>query len=209
MSGNWYSEIRKSLRISFRKCNSLKRNDCIDDPAFVRNHFLSKEFDVVMIDSYFDLESFDKPIKNYLTQNYAYQMEEGFYRNVELFLKENQLDLSDDYKVIGSSESKKFYSIANGRGQNTVTTGDYYGEISFSLHTETQIYKRTVFTILDVLSQIGGIFSLLQSLCGVIVGIYAQKKLYFSVFSKCYTFDPKENGFDKYEEGKEDNLQCK
>ena len=49
-------------------------------------------------------------------------------------------------------------------------------------------------TILDVLSQVGGIFSITQSFCALIVGFWAQKMLFFSVFSKCYTFDLKNNG---------------
>ena len=159
-----------------------------------------------MIDRYFDKESFDKPVKKHLTQNYFYVMDAGYFRNIEIFVQENQIDLLDDYMLVEGSKDGRYYSVADQKDVRSHTTSDLFGIITLSLHPETKIFKRTVFTILDVLSQIGGIFSLLQSLCGVIVGIYAQKMLFYAIFSKCYTFDQNQGKGDLKEKEKQINF---
>ena len=151
------------------------------------------QFDIVIIDSYFDLKSFEKPIKTYLTQQYYYDLNVDYRQEVELYVKESKIDSLDDYTIIEGPKEGRFYSIVDQRSSRYESSSRIYGAFYFYLHPESQVYNRAVFTILDVLSQIGGIFGILQPVWAVIVGIYAERMLHFSIFSRCYTLDNQEN----------------
>ena len=203
ITGNWYSDIVKSLNIVLSSCDWSKRSDCkpyTDTDAHITNRY----FDVVIIDSYFDLKSFEKPIKSYLTQKYFYTFEAGYYESIELFVKENSIEALDDYKIVEGSKDGKFYSIADDRQQRAVATGYSYWGITFYLHPETQAYNRQVFTFMDVLAQLGGVFGLIQPLWAFIVGFYAEKMLYYSIFSQLYTFDTQKDEEDDMKNKRED-----
>jgi len=143
-----------------------------------------QDFDIVIIDSYFDLKSFEKPIKTYLTQQYHYRLKAGFYQNIELFIKENTIDALDDYKIIEGAKNGKFYSVADSSSSSTQLSTTTYAGVTIFLHPETQVYNRAVFTFMDVLAQLGGIFGLIQPVCALLVGFYAEKMLYHSIFNK-------------------------
>jgi len=97
ITGNRYSDSLKALLIEFRKCDPSKRSDWETDDSVVANHLSNQYVDILMIDSYFDSHSFDNPVKSYLTQKYFYQMSTTKYKNVLLFLKENNVDVQDSF----------------------------------------------------------------------------------------------------------------
>jgi len=117
---------------------------------------------VVFIDSYFDLKSFDKPIKTYLTQKYYYNLVGGYLEQSEFFIKENRIEVLDDYKIIEGTKESQFYSVADLKSKNRYTGAKILAGFVFYLHTETQVYNRAVFTVMDVLAQLGGVFGLIQ-----------------------------------------------
>lgn len=137
-----------------------------------------------MIDSYFDTQSFKDPIKTFLTQKYWYSLEGGKRHRSDIFLKENNIDMFDDFIGLEGKDDANFYSVSDGEMRKWDENGLIYGEWYFYLDPETRIFQRDVYTILDLLSQVGGIFSLLQSLCVVLVGLYAERMIYFTVLSK-------------------------
>ena len=191
ITGNWYSSVVKSLNIYLSSWNALKRTDCKSYTVSDAN-LASQDFDIVIIDSYFDLKSFEKPIKTYLTQQYHYRLQGGFYQNIELFVKENTIDALDDYKIIEGAKNGRFYSVADSSSSSTKLNTNTYASVTIFLHPETQVYNRAVFTFMDVLAQIGGIFGLIQPVCALFVGFYAEKMLYYSIFKKWYTVDTDE-----------------
>ena len=67
IGGNRYSKERKSLSVNLRKWNPAKRNDCKTDTE-IDAHIKLREFELIMIDSYFDIKDFNNPIYTYLTQ---------------------------------------------------------------------------------------------------------------------------------------------
>lgn len=144
----------------------------------------SKYFDVVMINSYFDLESFDDPVKPYLTQEYTWTLDGDYYQDTNIFLKENYIEAADDFFSFKPPEREKFYTVTKTTMDRYASGSNYYGYFYFNLDPETQMFKRSVLTILDLLAQVGGIFSIMQTTFTLLIGLYAERMIYFTVLSK-------------------------
>ncbi|CAI2380995.1 unnamed protein product [Moneuplotes crassus] len=205
ISGNWYTDVLKNLRITVEKCTTLVRDDCAEEDT-INSELGGYWFDVVMIDSYFDRKSFSNPIKSYLTQKYFYTLEDGFFSNTDIFLRENILNMHDDYTLLEGSKDGKFYSVAGEKTSRYKWSYRHLGRVNLYLDAETVTYERQVFTVADLLGNIGGIFSLLQSLAGIIVGMYADRVFKHSIISKLYTFDTDE--IDNKSDLDEADLPC-
>ncbi|CAI2378946.1 unnamed protein product [Moneuplotes crassus] len=191
IAGNLYTDISKTLRIKISKCSSADRGDCYESKD-IDEYIFYQYLEVVMINSYFDLHSFDDPIKTYLTQEYYYTYQAGYFTQTNFYLKENNMDALDDYTLVGGKKKRKFYTVAKEKTDKYAYTSGDYAQIEFHLDPETEVFKRNVFTFMDLLANIGGIFSLLSSLAMLIVGFYAEKMLRYSIMAKCYTFDKRE-----------------
>lgn len=161
-----------------------------------------------MINSYFDLGSFDDPIKTYLTQKFYYTYEEGVFTQTEIFLKENRIDNLDDYTLIEGKHKKKFYAVGHEKSDKYNEDTTQFSRISLILDPETETFSREVFHVMDILGNIGGIFSLLRALAAIVVGVYASRLYTNSVIAKLYTFDVddvyKDDDSKQHEETKRD-----
>lgn len=62
--------------------------------------------------------------------------------------------------------------------------------ISILLDPNKDTYQRQVFSILDLFGTLGGIFGLLSSACGMIVGVISSQILLSSVFRRLYFTNP-------------------
>jgi hypothetical protein len=160
-----------------------------------------------MIDSYFDLDNFRSPVKTYLTQKYFYYMDSARREDVEIFIKENQIRMLDDYTYVEGVKDNKFYTIKEQKQNSYLSQKSVYSSFNIFLDPEIQYYNRNVYTIFDFFSQIGGIFSLVSSLCGLLVGFYSERLMYYTILSKCYSFDT--DNIDKNEEERKEIVSAR
>ena len=55
------------------------------------------------------------------------------------------------------------------------------------------LYQRTVFSIIDLFGTIGGIFGLLTSICGLVIGMISAQVMLSSVLKRLYFVSSKQN----------------
>lgn len=139
-----------------------------------------------MIDSYFNLRNFTQPIGSFLTEKYYYYCVPGTIKYTDIFIKENKLELTDNFLQLGGPVEKKFYSVSDVKESWAYYGGPEYVYVKLQLDPETQLYKRTVYSILDLIGQLGGVFGILSSVFTLIVGIYSENMLFHSIVKKCY-----------------------
>ncbi|CAI2368877.1 unnamed protein product [Moneuplotes crassus] len=208
IGGDRYSSIRKSISISLKKCDSSKRTDC-KTTSEIDQDSVTRELEVLMIDSYFHLNNINDPVQTFLTQEYFFSMQPNFVQEAEIFLTENKIEREDDYTLIRGQKSSIFYTTKRGNDQIFQdTTNTDYTRLDILLDSRINFYSRDVFTILDVLSSIGGLYTLFQSFFGFIIGFYTQKMFYYSILSKCYTYDVKENSEHLSSDNKVHNMEA-
>jgi hypothetical protein len=139
---------------------------------------------MIMIDSYFDLNDFDQTIKTFLTEKYYYRITPTWTKYGDIFLEKNEVELQDGIFRFGSSDKEKFYSVSGTRQDTSFDSNGVYVSLKLQLDPENKIFKRTVFSFMDMLAQIGGVFGIVQSIMVLLLGVYAERMLIYSVLSK-------------------------
>ena len=117
-----------------------------------------------MIDSYFDLHNFERPVASFLTEKFYYYLNPGLIKYTDIYLKENKLELVDSFFQFSGPKKKTFYSVSSIKESTNMWEGLTYAYLTINLDPETQLYKRTVYSMLDLVGQIGGVFNVIQSL---------------------------------------------
>ena len=149
----------------------------------------SIRFDIKIIDRFFDPTNFDQPIQAYFKDDFSYYLIPGIYKSAQIYIQENEVETSDNFFSLDSSKKDIFYATSKTRIdlRSSNDRDKILLKASLRLDQEVKTHKRTVFTIFDLLGQIGGIFGLMQSFWLLFVGIYSQRMLTYSVLKKWYT----------------------
>lgn len=110
-------------------------------------------------------------------------------KQVTVYLKENVVERQDNFIQYFGQQTDTFYTVSGDREQYTNMYETEYFTAEFKLDSETQTFNRTVYSLLDLIAQIGGVFSVIQLICAVVFGYYAQKMLELTVLKLCYQFE--------------------
>jgi hypothetical protein len=190
IAGNWYSKYSKMIFIEIRPWSNFTYSSCETQENifhFVRNN----EIEVVYLDNYFDTRSFDTPIKSFITQKYSYGLLQYNSKFAKMLIRENKIELMDSVFQYQNYNKTTFYSISDER----VDIGDlntYYFRARISPDSHKVTHTRTVFSLFDMLAQIGGVYNVLSSISFLIFWFYAEKMMYYWVLRKSYQFNSKE-----------------
>jgi hypothetical protein len=131
-----------------------------------------------MLDKFFDLKNFDNPIGSYITEKYVYNVLDGFTRSSDIYIKQNNLELMDSVFQFKGHEKRKFYSIESEKIDlyKFVTT---YLRARILSSPQEVTYNRTVYSFLDMVAQLGGVFNVLRTISFLILGLYAERMMYY------------------------------
>lgn len=182
IGGNIYSDKNSYIEIILKKCTS-RGESCASDED-IKDRVDDTELDIIMIDGYFDLNNFKTPIGHFLTEKFHYSIIPGFEKISSVYIKENKLELQDNYLQYSGAKKNTFYSVAESTDDLRATTDSEYVRVYLKLDPERRQYKRTVYSLLDLIAQLGGVFSVIQSIFTFILGMYADRVFFHSVLSK-------------------------
>jgi hypothetical protein len=127
-----------------------------------------------MLNKFFELDNFDEPVQEFLTQELTYEITSGVRKSDYAYIKENKIRLMDNFLQYGAYKEETFYSIKS----NKVEFGydnSVYIQGFFGLDAETIENERTVYSFLDALAQIGGVYGVVGSSLAFVFGYYVDK----------------------------------
>jgi hypothetical protein len=202
LKGNKYSRDRIYLNIEITRCISnfddIFNFDQWEIDEVVDQTVSPLDVEILMIDKYFDMNSFDDPIKDVLTERYTYSLLPGFTSNGNILLKENDVKTVDSFLGIGSNYEDKFYSIASERNSLATQYSSKFVNIELAMSAERVDHERSVFSILDVISQMGGFFGAFSAGWGLLLGFYSEKMMMmYTLFRNWYQVDSRMLGNEK------------
>ena len=139
-----------------------------------------------MVNSYFRHTSIDDPIGNYLTEKYYYSMEWDKRKDIDIFIKENHIELLDDLLQLGDPKELKFYSITDEKviSRELLYPTNFTMYINIKLDQDIQKYERRVSSLADTISKIGGMYGAVQPYLVLIVGYFVDKLFFYSVLRR-------------------------
>ena len=140
-----------------------------------------------MINSYFDLNSYDDPIKTFIEDRLVYYTINGFTRDVNFYFQKNEIERQDNYlSVVSEGEEETFISMSDSETYLKATDGINVFKGSFLKSNKQTSYTRSVFTFLDLLGVIGGVFEVLSAVGSICVMIFAERNFNYSILSNLY-----------------------
>jgi len=142
-----------------------------------------------MLNRFFNMEDFEDPIGESITDKFYYTMMPGNTKQAQIYVKENNLELMDSFMQYGSAEKKSFYSLTGGYVDLQSFKGNTYLNAFFLLDSERTTYKRTVLSFLDMLAQLGGVYSVVEGVIFLFLGFYSERMMYYCILKKAYQFN--------------------
>ena len=135
------------------------------------------------------MEDYNTPIKTYIQDGLEYQGLSGITQKIRYYLQENDSERQDDYlAVLSEPKQEKFIRLADSNilltnGESTVI------ELSFLKNNQKQTVERSVFTFLDLLGVLGGVYGIFCIFGGYFVAVFADRLLNYSILSHLYHID--------------------
>ena len=137
------------------------------------------------MNSYMDFNDFVTPVKSYVDDRISFYLQSDYVKFVKMYAKLSKATLDDDYFKLRSTTEKEFFSID--RVQNDGTNhNSYIFNAAILMDPNRDLYQRTVFSILDLFGTIGGIFGLLTSVCGLVIGMISVQVMLSSILKRLY-----------------------
>ena len=143
-----------------------------------------------MKNQYFDINDYETPIKSYFTDKYRYLGNLGSTTEARFYLQENEAILNDNYLALnGQEEIKKFISIGDHQILSSTKNEDRAFTMTISKNEQYFSYERNVYTLLDCLGDLGGIYEICITLGYAFVILFTNNSFYYSILPKIYQVD--------------------
>ena len=144
---------------------------------------------MAVINSYFDFEDYDQPIKTYIDDRFFFSLMTSITRNFLAYVKTNEAETLDDF-LNYSPQGKESSFISIDRISQDIQESETIVSVRFAKDPRTDSYDRSVFSLLDALGNIGGLNEVLQVSRGLIVSIFSGRMFFYSILSSLYQIDP-------------------
>jgi len=187
LKSNWSADEYTIMAIKLMKWDPATTPNCKSDEEI--NEFISgKYFQYIMIDRYFDPQNYTHPVGKMMTDQFYYTMHPEMTKQTHVYIKENKLELMDSFFQYGETKKSNFYSISEGFEDYKPLEDNTYVATYFLMDKKVTTYKRTIYSLFDMLAQLGGVFNFLYTFLYVFLNYYSEKMLQYSILRKCYQF---------------------
>lgn len=159
--GDFNSGIFQNLEIFIFPCvNSTANNNHCQSDADISSMITSGYIDLALVNTYFDFDDYDEPVKSYVTSTNNMFLTPDLTQYYEGFIQQNKVSKSDNIFFTADFEEEYFYTIENRNFKtfNTEVSGGAVAVIQIALDQQNQEYERVVFTFIDMFGFIGGLF---------------------------------------------------
>ena len=176
-----------SRYISLRLSRCTNSSDCKTD-AEIDDLLSTSELTVIFRNSYVNFDDYNNPVQDYLITDQSYKIIPGFHKTGMLYIKHATLEADDSITGFESTGNYDFYSM-----EKSVTdielessTNRRLVSVAFTMDSLEEHYQRTVYKLLDLTGQLGGLYEILEIALGCLVGSLASKLLTLTIMSRMY-----------------------
>ena len=191
LQGDFNSKEFHGIRLEIAKCqnSTVNGNHCKTEEQ-IEAVIHSGYIDISLVNSYFDFDDYETPIKRYLSStNNLFLTNDNNTQWFDSFLKQNEA-LTSDGRFYGEPfKSKKFYAITNTVYKiipPTNLTEGVLAYITFGMARESEKYERNAYTFVSMVGFLGGLSDSLFFLGFVLVSLTQSKLFNFRLIDKLY-----------------------
>lgn len=159
-------------------------------------------FIVLFIHSFMDFDNYENPIQKVYDDRFNIFITPSLdiVKVNKLHIRKNYVNLYDDPFSFGlnfgtheDKKTKTFYSVQD--SESDFYEGKYTSTkaiVQLVIDDQEDYYTRNVYTYLDMIGQIGGVFGMLDLFGAFFIAIIADKLFYYSIVSKLYQIHKEE-----------------
>ena len=151
---------------------------------------------VALLNTYFDFNELNNPIGTFIDKRLERGIR-GFTRYSDFYIRENEAILQDNYLSIISDENHhKFIHVDIYNDRNMDNSNKHFVIVSFYKSYQKVTYERYVYTFMDLVGSIGGVYGLLSIIGYAFVSVFLEVNFNYSILSNLYQIDTMECQID-------------
>lgn len=185
------------MDISVERCSG---DNCYDVDT-MESSLKQLRMTVLYANSYVDFNDYNTPVKTFLDDSHSYKIVPGYFKFSRTYFVYNQANFQDSLVDATFSNYQSFYSIE-------MSSDDFYLEeqtesglglanVALYMGDTEKLYERSVFNILELSGQLGGLYEAFDFIGGVSVKIFASKLLMMSLINNLYHVKSDQNSSKK------------
>ncbi|CAI2381768.1 unnamed protein product [Moneuplotes crassus] len=189
IGGSFQAPNYRYVEVQVFKCHSkIGTATCDSDQTKIDEFINNGRLSVAYNNFYFDSDDYDSPVKRFIDDKLWVNLMADRMKDSDVFVRQNEISLQDGYVQITGEEKKEFISISGARETFDNIWSDWpkVAGLFFRVDTIKDSYERQVYSSGDLLAQVGGIFSFLKVIGGVLVYIFSERLLVASLAGKLY-----------------------
>ena len=145
---------------------------------------------ITLQNAFFDTQNFDDPVRYYLDDSFFWDLLPGFRKKVDMHVRQGKANLLDDLVQLFSDKSQTYYTVANTKEQIVLENSeDEFLSVFIRLDSTAETYDRRVYSISDLLAQVGGIYQSVFFIGVLFIGIFSERMFISSILRKIYQLD--------------------
>ncbi|CDW91266.1 UNKNOWN [Stylonychia lemnae] len=206
--GNFYQKNFQYLEIKLWKCQNqssiANRTDVpnsdgtydynysgeCQDQQVIDDYFNQEVFSLAFINTYFDFFNFreQNPIRKFIDDQFFLELESSKIKKANIYFQVQKGNLQDEYIQFGQYEEIEFHQLKNFRQYDKGYTNDegHIVALYMRLDNEYDLYNRKIYSILELLGDIGGLYRALSAIGIFIVAQIASTLFFSDVMTKIY-----------------------
>ena len=153
-------------------------------------------FNIAIKNWYVNFDDYVNPIRSYSDDMYSYQLAPGFNKKLKLYVKQNQVELNDNFVQISNTQDLEFLNVEKSILDIVLEQSDgQIFDVSIRLDENRDSYKRVAYSFLDILGALGGVYQAVWTVLGLFINLISTEVLFSSVFKRLYftnKIDPSE-----------------
>ena len=190
LQGNVFSNLYSYFQITIRRWENDTREDVIcKDESEIYDKINQMSVGVTIVNSYFDFDNYENPVRTYLDDRYQFNTLSGYSKDIKFYISKNEAEVQDAFFNYAPGGDKIEFVSVNRVDQNLEADSENSGELLklfFFKDYNYQYYERSVFSLLDLTGNLGGVNEVLEITGGILVGFFADKLFFYSIISSLF-----------------------
>lgn len=175
IGGSYFSPVFHYLELRMSTCQSSPKKSCKTADE-IKKAMDAADVKLGISNNYVDLQDYEMPVKNFIDDSFYWESIPGFRKKVDIELQKNIGNFQDELLQLWDVNTQYFFQVQKGRESTILTNSD--GEfMTIYLRTDEQYqqYDRKVYSIGDLVGQIGGFFEVLHAVGAFLTMLIAYK----------------------------------
>mmetsp|Transcript_15113 Transcript_15113/g.14695 ORF Transcript_15113/g.14695 Transcript_15113/m.14695 type:complete len:237 (-) Transcript_15113:761-1471(-) len=194
IGGTWMAERFEFVQISLNPCiNFTDSNVTCASSEAIYEHFMNQVFIFRVTNHFFDKDEVDNPIKSYIVDSVYFGVVPDFEGRHDIYFKKSMAKYDSSLMPWASKEEKEFLEYERTHSINRERknkTSEAYLILTVRLDLVSTIYQKNLFTIMDYVSLLGGLFNSLYAGGKLAVFLFMESLMLQRVIRALFKYSP-------------------